>query len=467
MATFTLPLSDLFDVSVSISPQAPATPAFNQALIVGTSAVVPSVGPNSRCVQFTGSTILTQMITYGFSLTDPEYLAATWYMSQSPAPNFLWIGRQNLTAINTAIPTSGNIGTGYVVGDIILVASGMASGGYLRVSSIGSNGTVTGLATIAGEQGTGYSVATGLATSGGSGTGLEVDITVLGETPLQAVQACRVASISWYLVYAIAAVDTDNIAIVEYAQSAVPQMDVFFSTATPTVLVSTTTTDIFSVLKAGLYNRYQGVYSTIQGGLAPNNAYFAAGLMGVAMGLNTGLANSYYTLAYKGVIGMTAEPLTQAQFNTVQTKNGNAYINFSNTYNWYQNSKTGSGQYFDQILGLDMLASDIQFGCANLLNSAVSIPQTDGGQSQLIHAVNQACQLSVARGFLAAGIWEGATIINLSAGQSLTSGYLAQSYPIATQTPADRAARKAMPIYVAIILAGSMQSLTIAVYVQQ
>lgn len=459
MATSTLPLSQLFDVTVSVQPQAPATPQFNQALIVGTSTHIPAA---TRCVQFVGNTILAQMLTYGFQLTDPEYLAAVQYMAQSPQPNYLWIGRQVTSAI-LSISIGAAAGTGYTVGDVVTITQGGASGGTAKILTAPSGVPATFQLLT---QGSGYTVANNLATTGGSGTGLELDITAIGETALQAVVACRTTAIAWYLVYVIGAADADNIALVEYAQSATPQMQVFFTTTSVGVLTNATG-NIFATLQTGKYNRYQGVYSTQQGGLAPNNAYFAAALMGVAMGLNTGLANSYFTLAYKQVIGMTPEPLTLSQFLTIQQIAGNAYVNFNNAFSWYQNSITGSGQYFDQILGLDMLAADLQFGEANLLNSTPSVPQTDSGQAQLIHAANNACQLSVTRGFLAPGIWQGATIIKLSAGSSLPSGYLAQSYPIATQQPSDRAARKAMPIYIAIILAGSMQSLSIAVYVQQ
>lgn len=469
MSQSTLPLSQLFAVTVSVSPQSPATPQFNQFLIVGTSTVIPST--TTRLLEFVGSTILTQMLTAGFSSTSPEYLAATQYMAQSPQPNYLWVGRQDLTAIAAVtLGTSG--GTGYVVGDILTVVQSGGSLGQVKVTSVGTSGVVTGVALIQGSQGTGYTVANNLNVTGGTGTGAEIDITAIGETPLQAVQACRLASVSWYLVYAIAAADTDNEAIVAFAQSAVPQMQVFFTTSNPNVYNPAISTDIFSVLQAANYNRYQGVFATTQGGLAPNNAYLAAALAGVAMGRNTGLANSYFTLAFKQLVGMTPEPLTLAQFLAIQAKNGNAYVSFNNTYSWYQNSITGSGQYFDTILGLDMLAADLQYGEANLLNSLPSVPNTDSGQTQLINQANQSCQLSVTRGFLnPGGIWTGQTLTvgntTLKAGDSLPNGYKCMSAPIATQTSGARALRQAMPIYVAVILAGSMQSLVIAVYVQQ
>jgi hypothetical protein len=468
MSQSTLPLSQLFAVSVSVSPQSPATPQFNQLLITGTSSVIPST--TTRLLQFVGSTILTQILTAGFSNSSPEYVAAEQYMAQSPQPNYLWLGRQDLTALGT-IGVGASGGTGYVVGDLLTVVQGGGSLGLAKVTTIGGSGAVTGVAIVSGSQGTGYAVANNLATTGGTGTGAEIDITAIGETALQAVQACRLASSAWYLVYATAAADADNILIVEYAQSVVPQMQVFFTTTNVAVYNPAVTTDIFSVLQAGNYNRYQGVFATTQGGTAPNNAYLAAGLAGVAMGRNTGLANSYFTLAFKQIVGMTPEPLTLAQFLAIQAKNGNAYVNFNNVYSWYQNSVTGSGQYFDTILGLDMLAADLQYGEANLLNSLPSVPQTDPGQAQLVHQANQDCQLSVNRGFIAPGIWTGQTLTvgntTLSAGMSLASGYQCMSAPIAQQSSGARAARQAQPIYVAVILAGSMQSLVIAVYVQQ
>lgn len=464
MATSSLPLSSLFDVTVSVEPQAPASPQFNQALIVGTSVNIPSVGANSRVKQFTGPTIVAQMIAFGFDPASPEVLAATAYMAQSPQPNYLWVGRQDLTALASITIDAG--GTDYVVGDVVGIVKSGASAGFAKVTTVAA-GVVTGIAVIQGQQGTGYAVASDLATTGGTGTGLTVNITAIGETPLQAVQACRVASYQWYLVYAIAAVDADNIAITEYAQTATPQMQVFFSTQAAGVLTNAPG-NICATLQEGLYNRYQCIYSTTQSGLAPNNAYIAAALMGVGMGRNTGLAGSYFVLAYKQLITMTPEPLSLSQFNTLNSIAGNAYLSYaSGSYSWYQTGVTGSGQFFDQILGLDMLASDLQFGEADLLNVLPSLPQTDSGQAQLIHVANQQCQLSVTRGFLAPGTWSGPQIINLVSGQALPNGYLCQSYPTATQQPADRAARKAMPIYIAILLAGSMQSLLIAVYVQQ
>lgn len=106
------PLSLIVDVNISIAGVGASPPAFNQGLIIGTSAVIPTVGVNSRLQQFTST---AAMLTAGFSSSSAEYIAAQIYFSQNPGapPLYLWIGRQNLTAIASAIPHSGNLGTGY------------------------------------------------------------------------------------------------------------------------------------------------------------------------------------------------------------------------------------------------------------------------------------------------------------------------------------------------------------------
>ena len=127
-----LALSNLIDINVTVSPGAVVAPTFNQGLFVGPSAVIPSYGVNPRLRQYPST---TAMLSDGFTSTEPEYIAAQIYFSQTPQPQFIWIGRQDLTAIQTAIPHSGNAGTSYQVGDQITVVQGSANYGVLTVST--------------------------------------------------------------------------------------------------------------------------------------------------------------------------------------------------------------------------------------------------------------------------------------------------------------------------------------------
>jgi hypothetical protein len=405
------------------------------------------------------------MLTDGWAGTEPEFLAAQLYFDQVPSSEFVWIGRQDLTSLKTIIPHSGNAGSGYVAGDIIGVVQGGASAGTARVTTIGGGGAVTALAVVTTQDGTGYATATALSTTGGSGTALEVDITAIGETPLVAFQNCRIASSVWYTGMVTSAVTADHEAIAAYAESATP-LTFYYGTTSDSAVLNNSSGNLMSVLKAAAYKNTAIVYSTTQSGLAPNNAYACAGVMGLEMGLNTGLPNSYFTLWGKVITGVLVEPLTSAQVNVLAGINCNFYVGYVNQYTILQNGITPSGIFIDQILNRAILQANLQFGLMNLLISVPSIPQTDPGEQQLIHACNEICQAAVNTGYLAPGEYEGIQpVLSLDPGDPLPAGFSCQAYPYSTQSAADHAARKAMPIYIVINESGAVQSLVIGVIV--
>lgn len=463
----TLPLSSIVDVVVSISPIAPSPPQFNQGLILGVSTVIPSYGTNSRVRQYTE---LSQMLTDGFTLSSPEYIAASLYFSQNPAPLVVWIGRRDITGTSVVALTSfPAAGTGYVVGEILNVIEGGALGAQIQVTTIGGSGAVT--AAIILQGGTAYTGTGPLTTTStnGSGSGCTVDVTLGNEGTVQAFQYCRNASYVWYGCYN-ATPGTNaaqHEAVAAWAETAAPPTFYFFDTSDADV-PTTATTDVFTNLQANNYNRVIGFYSTDQSGVYPNNDYMGAAVMGYALGANTGLANSAYTLMFKSLVGVTWEPLTPTQIGNIFSKNGNAYLNYANgAYIFMQRGILPDGQWFDEIINLDVTIANIQFGVMDLLTENTKIPQTDPGQTLLIHAVNQALAQAASVGFLAGGIWAGETILGIVPGTPMPLGYLCVSPPYSSQSPADRQARKAMPIYACIIEAGAVQSVTIGVYVQR
>lgn len=473
-----LPLSLIFPVSVVISPAAVTGLTFNQGLFVGPSTAIPSVGANSRIRQYSST---SAMITDGFLTSSPEYLAATLYFDQVPAPSVVWIGRQDLTAIQTAVPHSGNAGTNYVVGDVVTVVQSGASGGQLTVTTVGSGGVVTGLSIIQGQQGTGYSVATGLTTTGGSGTSLEVDITAIGETPLQAVSQCRIVQSGWYCcMFVGTAVDADHEAIANFLQSATPP-SMYFLTSGEAAILNNTSGNLFATLQAASYTRTFMQYATTQGGTYPNNIYASAAVMGRAMGLNTGAAGSYFALMFKQLIGVGPEPLSQTQVANIcgtpnrsqAGLNGNVCVNYDNgAYSWIQFGLMASGNWFDEILNLDMIANDMQTSGVNLLVDQPSIPVTDAGVIMMINVLAGAMQRSQQRGFIAnAGTWTGGQIGTgagaISTGASLPSGYTFYAPPVSTLSQAQRSARQLPAITALLVEAGSAVSLSVTIDVEQ
>ena len=460
MTTLVLPVSDIIDVNVSIAAAAvPALP-FNQGLIVGSSTVIPSYGAGARIQEFPST---TAMLTAGFIDTDPEYLAAELYFEQDEPPQEVWIGRQDLTAIQTVIPHSGAAGTGYAVGDQITVVQAGASHGVLTVLAE-TAGAVTSLGTTIGNQGTGYSIATGLTTTGGSGTGLEVDITAIGETLTQAVEACQLVNQQWYGFMCCGAVDADHLSLAALSTANWQTMFYFGSTSDAAV-VNGTAGNIALQMQA-LKDRAILSYNTTQSGEYPNNIYAAAAILGLAMGLNTGAAGSAFTLNLKSLVGVPPEPLTQTQYNTLVTQNCNTCATFGAFIGYFVSGVCPSGEFFDQILYRAMLVNQIQTNLMNLLISVPKVPQTDAGEHQLISQVDAACANMAAIGYIGSGVWTGEPVLNLATGEALPSGYLNQAPPYAQQSAGARAKRQAMPIYSCIIEAGAVHSVQVNVYTQ-
>jgi len=457
-----LSLSDIVDISVTVAPSAVTANSFNQGLIVGPSTVIPSYGANPRLRQYgAGSTAaLNGMLADGFTLSSPEYIAAQIQFSQTPPPSYTWVGCQDLTALQTI--TINVAGTGWAVGDTFSV---VASGGSYGVGTIlAATGGVPSSIGIS-VQGTGYSVevATTTAIAPSVGAGLTVHITAVGETLLQASEACRAANSTWYGLMVCGPTDADNLAISTWADPlwATTRYYPWSSTAT----IPAGTAGNLALELQTLKLRVIGTYATTQSGLYPNNIYAAAAAMGVEMGLNTGLANSFFTIAHKQLAGIAPEPLSQTQYNNIIAAGFNAYCNFA-PYQLYEPGFMSNGAPSYLWLNLAMLVANLQINELNVLQSNVAVRQTNAGEHLLIQAANSACDTMASIGFLSGAVWTGSPVLNLATGQALPSGYLNQAAPYAQQSAGDRAAGKAMPIYCAVTTAGAVQSLLIGVYTQ-
>lgn len=469
MSTPPLALSNLIDISVSVSPTQPLPPSFNQGLFVGNSAVIPSYGSNPRVRRYgPGATAaLAGMATDGFSISDPEYIAAQIYFSQTQPAQYFWVGRQDGTALQTI--TIDAAGTLWAVGDLFVVTQGGASFGTGKVLAE-AGGVPSSIAVVQGSQGTGYAVASDLSTvaqGASTGTGLTVNITAIGETLLQAVTACRAASSTWYGLSAYNPADSDNLALSEWA-SPLWQTTRYYPWSADAAIAAGTTGNLALQLQT-LELQVLGIYATTQSGLYPNNIYAATALMGVEMGLNTGLAGSFFTSAYKELIGIAPEPLTEAQYTAIVAAGFNVYGSFG-PYQTLQPGFMSNGSPSYLWLNLAMLVAQLQFAEMDVLTSQPAVPQTNSGEHLLLQAANNACTFMANIGFLATGIWEGVAInipgVSLTPGQAITGGFLNQAQPYSQQSTADRDAGKAMPVYCAVTTAGVVQSLVIGVYTQ-
>lgn len=293
--------------------------------------------------------------------------------------------------------------------------------------------------------------------------GLNVGTTEGGTTTYEtwpvAIAACRDSNSSWHGVYVADgnALSTAEIqAIATYVNGITA---VFFFEDGTAADITSATTDVFSVLKGLSIKRAFGLYSTTQ--------YAGAAAMGRAMGLNNGSPNSAFTMAYKTLAGVTPDDLDNTAVGNLKGKNANYYVTRGGTYNVLENGVCGDGTFFDEVIGLDQLANDMQIGCMDVLaNNPTKVPYTDAGVLQLIVACNAACEDSLRRGFLAPGVWNQASVLDLETGDTLAAGYLVQAEAVADQSAANRAQRICPPIYACVNLAGAIHNATIKINVQ-
>ncbi|OQP33931.1 DUF3383 family protein [Pantoea latae] len=366
-----LPVSNVVNVDVIMSPTAATGRNFGSLLILGTSTVIPV---SERIRLYTGS----EEIGADFGEDSPEYAAALVYFSQSPQPTQVYVGRWAKTL---ATDESGSVET-------------LAQ----AITAVLQFTNWYGLA-IADDE----------------------DLTAAEITATAA--AIQASSLS-----RVFAVTSDDSGIID----------------------SASTTDIASTLKAAGYGRTFVQYST-------TSKYAALSAFGRAFTVNFTGNNTTITLKFKTEPGVTYETLTSSQAAAVDAKNANVYVYYANDTAILQQGVMANGDFFDERHGLDWLQNYVQTNLFNLLcTSTTKIPQTEAGITRLLSNVEQSLDQAVSNGLVAAGVWNGGDIGQITAGDTLTKGYYVYAQPLSSQAQADREARKSPLIQAAIKLAGAI-----------
>lgn len=274
----------------------------------------------------------------------------------------------------------------------------------------------------------------------------ETDAEKIGE----AVAACRLKNRDWYICIPLDATSEQIKALAPYIEGVSPASMLCYTTQDMTLLED---------MKKLNYKRVFGQYSM------QSNA--VVGIVGWAMGANTSLRNSAFTLAYKRLVGIEVDDFDENRIAEIQKNNGNYYINRGAQYDLFEHGTMAGGYWFDEIINLDMLVNDMQLSVMELLSTAKKIPQTEGGVNSIKLAMRDSLEKTVRIGFVTGGIWKGPDMMNLHYGDAIENGYLIQSEPVADQPQVDRENRIAPPIYIALKLAGAIHYVVIQVDVNR
>lgn len=149
-------------------------------------------------------------------------------------------------------------------------------------------------------------------------------------------------------------------------------------------------------------------------------------------------------------------------------KNCNVFVNYNNDTAIIQEGVMCNGYFFDEVHGLDWLQNDLQTAVYNLLyTSQTKVPQTNAGINQIVTTLEARLDQAVANGLVAPGQWGGPAFGAITTGQFLTKGYYVYAAPVESQAQADREARKAPVIQIAVKLAGAVHFVDVIVNVNR
>ena len=192
-----------------------------------------------------------------------------------------------------------------------------------------------------------------------------------------------------------------------------------------------------------------------------------AAVMGTAMGLELSHTASAFALCYKTINGIVPSDLTQTQVNSLQALGCNVYVVRGYTHYLLEKGTVASGMRYDEVLYADKIANDLQNAAVTLLaDNPDKMPQTDDSTAIFMTRFASVLMNYTEMNVLATSVWRGSGVGPIATGDVIENGFLLWADSYDDQTDADRAAHKAMPVSVALTMAGSIESIVITVNLQ-
>lgn len=491
-----LNVSGVVNVQVVMSPRAAATRNFGSLLVLGDSGVIDTT---ERLRLYT----TLEGVAADFGTSAPEYKASALYFGQTPQPSTLYIGKwaKSATAgvlhggiLSTAQQAIANFNAvttgafGITIDGVLQSITALNFSADTNLNGVAAKiqAKLTGGATCVWNANLGrFDITSGttgatstlaFATAPGSGTDIRALLKlgtadggsvvngIAAETLVNAVQAFANISNAWYGLYvasSVAPADADILAAAGFIEGASASHIYGVTTQNTVVLDSAQTTDIASQLKALGYKRTFVQYSS-------TNPHAAASIMGRAFSVDFQGSNTTLTIKFKQEPGVAAENLTESKAATLNAKNCNVFVQYNNDTAIIQQGVMVNGYYFDEIHGTDWLQNDVQTAVWNLLyTSTTKVPQTDAGIGLILTTIAYRMEQAVTNGLVAPGQWNAGGFGALKQFDTLAKGYYIYAPPVATQSQADREARKAPTIQCAIKLAGAVHSSNIIINVNR
>jgi hypothetical protein len=491
-----LSISRVVDVQVNFAPQAAAQQRFDTLLILGDTGII-DAGEGMR--EYNS----IEDVTGDFGTTTPEYLGASLFFGQLPQPSILFIGTwarvatkgrltggpvppteqliANWTAISQGgfnVTLDGSATPVHVTGLSFASATNLnavASTIQTALQALAPAATFqwNGQAFILNSGTTGPTSAVSFLTAPGAGTDMSAMLHMTAataersatglapETPVAAL--ARLDGKGWYAVTFCASValsDAQHLACSAYIEAAQDKHVYGVTTNEATTLDPNNTTDLASQAMLADYMRTVIQYSI-------TTPYAICSFFGRVLTVNFEGTNTTITAKFKVQPGVIPELITGSQASTLMLKRCNVYVQYNNATSIDQEGVMSGRAYWDEIHGLDWLANRIQNDMWNLLYQAPKVPQTNPGVHMLVNTADGGLAQGVTNGLIAPGIWNAPGFGELNQGDLLARGWYTFANSVDTQDQADREARIAPLIQIAVKLAGAIHFANVLINVNR
>lgn len=483
-----LPVSDVVQVTMLVSPVPPTAKGFNTKLIIGSNSL-----PLEERIR--AYTTLLGGVDVDFASNTAEYKEAAAHFGQTPAPDILLIGNRFTTA--QAGKLRGSAGVSATFGDY----TGITNGGFdivingvnrqifaldfsgaasmaaiatliqtkLNAALTSTTCTWTGTKFVITSPTTGTASIVGYAVAPTGGSSPTDASTVLGftfasgalavagiaiESMTQTISASLLFNTTWYGLGLTSAASTQDVKDAMAAAQASKFM--FFETASDAnTPLSVSTSDLAYYAKNLGYDHTACFFDPA------NPAYLSDSAMARLFIVDFTQPNSITTLWGKQAPGFAPANIDETARLALDAKNCNYYVSVGG-FSMFLQGKVANGRFIDEVIGLDWLQATLQNGIFTaMVTSTTDIPNTDEGVQILVHAAE--AELAKARtvGLLAPGFWKGQNIGEIKTGDYLEKGYYIFADAVANESPSDRAARKSPPLTAIGIGAGAIQSVAL------
>ena len=430
-----MPVSDVVNLSISVSGAGPSAAGFGEPLIAAYHTQY-----TDRVREYSN----LAGVAADFPTTSPAYLAAAAVFAQTPCPPALKIGRRALAYTQTLTMTCLSTAT-----TDTYKFSLRTPGGSFQLVSVPSTGVpATDVATI-------NTAVTALAIAGltASHTGAILTLTMTAGKLLDVqpdflhttfadtttdpgiatdLNAIIAADPNWYGLL----LDNQGSLEVQAAAAWAESNDYLLiynnsdsANANPAI-----TTDVMSVLKNLSLTHTGGLFAQSQ-----LLCYSAAAWMGRLFPTTPGSEN----WAFKTLALVPADTLSTTQTHAVENKNGSVYAPLAGV-NATQFGKRPDGEWLDITRGVDALTNSIQIGIIALQLNNLKIAFTDAGADRFRAVIMASLQSFVDSGFISA-----------------TPPPFVSIPLVATLTSTSKAARNLPNVSFTATLAGAINSITI------